>query len=171
MPVHQLDFFDTLAGSTLARPWLAGQCPRCGLICMTISPNFEPAGIELFKKQVAERGFVLLEVGDKVAVRDCTCLPKFRHESRTSRIAAQAVDLAKAKADRLRVLEYLQSCGANGATDEEMQIALDMNANTQRPRRVSLVESRWVVKHPQDLQRKTASGRLATVWVANKKIV
>lgn len=48
-----------------------------------------------------------------------------------------------------------------GATDDEMQVSLNMNPSTQRPRRIELVERGLVVASGQ---RKTRSGRAATVW-------
>ena len=64
--------------------------------------------------------------------------------------------------DRLRVLKQLAACGDRGATDEELQLALDMNPSTQRPRRVELVEKGWVEK--SEHRRPTRAGRSAVVW-------
>lgn len=41
---------------------------------------------------------------------------------------------------RVRVLAYLLTVGERGATDREIQGALEMRGSTQRPRRVELVE-------------------------------
>jgi hypothetical protein len=51
---------------------------------------------------------------------------------------------------------------STGGTDEELQDALGMNPNTQRPRRIELVE-RGLVRD-SGRTRKTKSGRRATVW-------
>ncbi len=61
------------------------------------------------------------------------------------------------------VLAFLKK-RPEGALDEQMQALLHMNPNTQRPRRVSLVEKGLV----RDSGRKarTWAGRLATVWEA-----
>lgn len=79
-----------------------------------------------------------------------------------SRIAAK---LARPFASRQMeaVFDSIESAGAYGATDEEMQIALNMTGNSQRPRRCKLVEQ-GRVKDSGNL-RLTSSGRPATVWV------
>ena len=66
---------------------------------------------------------------------------------------------------RERVLQFIQQCGANGATDEEIQDALKMRGDSERPRRNRLVE--WGRIRDSGNLRKTRSGRPATVWVAN----
>jgi len=63
-----------------------------------------------------------------------------------------------------RVLQFILTCGEQGATDEEIQRALAMNPSTQRPRRVELVDK--VLVRAKDERRKTRSGRSAQVWVA-----
>ena len=65
---------------------------------------------------------------------------------------------------RAEVLGVCRFSGPHGATDEEMQIALVMPANTQRPRRIEL----WRLGLIRDSgeRRKTKSGRKAVVWVA-----
>ena len=64
---------------------------------------------------------------------------------------------------RLRVLDFLRDRGQEGATDEEMQLALGMPASTQRPRRIELVKLHLV--HDSQATRPTMSGRKATVWM------
>jgi hypothetical protein len=51
-----------------------------------------------------------------------------------------------------------------GATDEQMQEALDMNPSTQRPRRIELVSMGLVEDSGET--RTTRSGSTATVWKA-----
>ena len=63
---------------------------------------------------------------------------------------------------RERVHAYIIRQG--GATDEEMQHALGMGANTQRPRRRELVQ-RGLVRD-SGKTRKTQAGREAIVWVS-----
>lgn len=63
-----------------------------------------------------------------------------------------------------RVLGMLRQMGSHGATDEQLQRRLAMNANTQRPRRVELVEAGLVVDSQR--VRNTSFGRPAVVWVA-----
>ena len=66
-----------------------------------------------------------------------------------------------------RVLEFLTACAAEGATDSEIQEALNLPGNTERPRR------RWLVEHgyarDSGETRPTPSGRPAVVWVVTGK--
>lgn len=80
----------------------------------------------------------------------------------TSRAAAESI---KPTAGTLRamVLEYLQS-QPDGATDEQMQKALGMTGNTQRPRRQELEKMNLI--RATDKTRPTSSGRQAIVWEA-----
>jgi DNA-binding IclR family transcriptional regulator len=59
-----------------------------------------------------------------------------------------------------QVLALLQAT-PGGLTDEEMQRQLEMNPSTQRPRRIELARRGLVVDAGT---RRTASGRMATVW-------
>ena len=79
----------------------------------------------------------------------------------TSAQAADSLGPATLNAMQRRVYEFLRTCGAFGATDEEMQLALGMNPSTQRPRRIELVRRGLVVEAGT---RKTVSGRMAVVW-------
>jgi hypothetical protein len=79
----------------------------------------------------------------------------------TSAKAADSLGPATLNALQSKVLRFLETCGAFGATDEEMQLALGMNPSTQRPRRIELARRGLVVETGT---RKTASGRMATVW-------
>jgi hypothetical protein len=89
--------------------------------------------------------------------------------SDTSQAAAKAI-WKDAPTLRQQVLELLRSVAAahsgNGLTDEEMQVRLDMNASTQRPRRVELVQAGLVKDSGR--RARTRSGRNAVVWVATK---
>jgi hypothetical protein len=87
--------------------------------------------------------------------------PAQKH-SPTSIAAANRV--ASAAALRARVLAYLVT-QPDGATDEELQTALDMPGSTERPRRVELV-TRGLVRD-SGRTRQTRSGRQAVVWVAS----
>jgi hypothetical protein len=83
--------------------------------------------------------------------------------SRTSYGAAQAIGGAALNALQRRVFNFLSDRGPEGATDEELQLALQMNPSTQRPRRIELV--RWGMVGDSGRTRTTASGRAAVVWV------
>lgn len=84
--------------------------------------------------------------------------PSQRH-SATSVQAASEIHTRTAEL-REKVYDYLKAHGP--ATDEQVQEALGMNPNTQRPRRIELVDLRRV----RDSQRtaKTRSGRDAVLW-------
>lgn len=84
--------------------------------------------------------------------------------SRTSRAAAEAI-ADGAPTLRRRVFGALEAAAPDGMTDEEMQVALRMSANTQRPRRVELERAGLV--EDSGRTRPTRAGRLAVVWVAS----
>lgn len=89
--------------------------------------------------------------------------PPFQEHSAPSLDAAVAI---KPSAATLRdcVFAFIEEQGKYGATDDEIQIGLNMNPSTQRPRRVELVEMGLVVR--ATLNRKTRTGRSAAVWIA-----
>lgn len=85
-----------------------------------------------------------------------------RNARRTSRDAAEMV-LPHTGTQRREVLDFITSCGREGATDDEIEDALGYSGSrSSRPRRVELVERGWVV--PTKMRRKTESGADAIVW-------
>ena len=88
--------------------------------------------------------------------------PCQRH-SPTSRAAAVGI-APRAGTKRALVMDYIRSCSAQGATDEEMQQCIPMAANTQRPRRVELLAAKLIKDSGRT--RKTVGGDEAVVWVA-----
>ena len=88
--------------------------------------------------------------------------PPYQRHSTTSRDASRQIVPNQGSLKAI-VHNYIKSCGTRGCTDEEAQIELDMNPSTQRPRRVELVRDGMVIDSGR--QRKTRSGRNATVWV------
>jgi transcription initiation factor IIE alpha subunit len=78
----------------------------------------------------------------------------------TSAKAADSLGPATLNAMQRQVLALLQAT-PGGLTDEEMQRLLEMNPSTQRPRRIELARRGLVVEAGT---RRTASGRMATVW-------
>lgn len=77
---------------------------------------------------------------------------------------AAAVDnYPRSGTQRRRVFDEIKASG-DGMTDEEVQDALGMGANTQRPRRVELVQQGLVVDSGS--KRRTRSGNDAVVWVS-----
>ena len=90
--------------------------------------------------------------------------------------ATRATSGAAAAADtrdtqRASVLAVIQAAGPVGATDDEIQIALDLDGSSERPRRWEL----W--KHDRirilrdssgaAVKRSTRSDRRAVVWIIN----
>jgi hypothetical protein len=98
---------------------------------------------------------------------DTATMPLFQQRapsvngSATSAQAADSVTPKTLNALQAKVLRFLQTCGAFGATDEEMQLALGMNPSTQRPRRIELARRGLVVTCGT---RRTSSGRMAGIW-------
>lgn len=88
---------------------------------------------------------------------------KYQPHSDTSRSAARQIE-SQAESLRGKVYRFLKECPHYGATDEELQSILNMEANTQRPRRVELVDKGLV--YDSGKKRKTKSGRSAVVWCA-----
>lgn len=89
--------------------------------------------------------------------------PPAQRDSVTSQQAAAQIE-PSAGTLRAHVLAYVRTCGEIGATDEEMQIALEMNPSTQRPRRVELEKLNLIRRIA--FTRPTKSGRSATIFVA-----
>jgi uracil-DNA glycosylase family 4 len=83
----------------------------------------------------------------------------FQRHSPTSKAAASEVDPTTATL-REQVFAHLQQRGP--MTDEALQDALGMNANTERPRRIELVEAGRV--HEVDQTGRTRAGRSAVRW-------
>ena len=88
-------------------------------------------------------------------------LPAYQRHSATSRAAAVEAYYDVGRLQQ-QVLDCLRQWGDVGGTDEEIQRALDMNPNTERPRRIELVRKGLVMD--SGLRRKTQSKRMATVW-------
>jgi hypothetical protein len=75
----------------------------------------------------------------------------------------------KADALKARVLDHIARC-LDGATDDEIQIALGLSGDTERPRRWELLRTHRIRQsHREDgsvRRRYTRAGRLAVVWEA-----
>lgn len=88
--------------------------------------------------------------------------PPAQPHSRTSIAAAESIRTSVGPL-HVRILTYLREVAHfGGSTDEEMQINLDMGANTQRPRRREL-ELMGKIEDSGNT-RPTKSGREAVVW-------
>ena len=65
-----------------------------------------------------------------------------------------------------RVLAYLQALGEQGATDDDMQLGLPMDGNSQRPARRQLELDGLILRTTRT--RPTTKGNPALVWTARK---
>ena len=81
--------------------------------------------------------------------------------------AALAIQPA-AKNLRRQVCEFIAKQGANGATDEEIQLGLGMNPSTERPRRGE-VWAYGLITDAIGERRQSASGRACVVWHVTKR--
>lgn len=90
--------------------------------------------------------------------------PPFSNDT-TSREAAESI---RQDASVLRELVYrdIRQSGARGRTDEEIQDALGLSGNTERPRRWELAKADRIVESGE--RRLTRSGRRAAVWVVRE---
>lgn len=82
--------------------------------------------------------------------------------SATSQAAARAIRDAVPSIET-RIVRYVATQGMRGATDAEIQSALGLDGNTERPARIRLTKDRMIQDSGQT--RPTPSGRLAVVWV------
>jgi hypothetical protein len=88
--------------------------------------------------------------------------PCRRNAPQTSREAARRI-AGHAHTLREQVFTFVESCGAHGATDQEIQTALELPSNTGNPRRCELRDMGRIVDSGQ--KRPTRSGCRAIVWV------
>lgn len=85
----------------------------------------------------------------------------YQPHSKTSRKTAEKM-IGKVGSARWRIHGRLCELGNRGATDEELQLALNINPSTQRPRRIELLERGLI--EDSGMIRKTRSGSKAVVW-------
>lgn len=88
--------------------------------------------------------------------------PPHQSNSETSEAAADEI-ASSSRTIRFKVYAYIKRRGVRGATDEEVQIALKIQLQTEVPRRRELVLKGLIVDG--GMKRRTVSRRLATVWV------
>jgi hypothetical protein len=84
-----------------------------------------------------------------------------RNAQRTSIAAAQKI-LPKTGSLRRKVYEYILNQGLRGATDQEMEITLNIDGNTIRPTRISLVKDGFIMD--TGTTRKNQHGNDCIVW-------
>lgn len=93
----------------------------------------------------------------------------YQSQSETSKAAAKQIR-PNAVSLRGKVYAFIEQRGTQGATDEEIQIHCDLGGNTERPRRIELLgdtkRNLPALISAAEEKRATASGRLATVWIA-----
>ena len=89
----------------------------------------------------------------------------YQSHSATSKAAALSAEPSSGTKRGL-LLAFLRGRGATGATDEEMQFLVPMNPNTQRPRRVELVQGGFI--EDSHRTRPTLGGDDAVVWVCRE---
>ena len=82
----------------------------------------------------------------------------------TSNAAAERIEPMTGTLRR-KMLDYLRTCGDAGATDEQIQFACSINANTERPRRQEL-EKMGFIRRMDRFTRPTRSGRSAVIFIA-----
>lgn len=82
----------------------------------------------------------------------------------TSQGAARKVRTADT--DRRRILQFIRD-REHGATDDEMQQALEMAGDSQRPRRIELARA-GCIEVREGMTRATRTGRPAVIWYFKK---
>ena len=90
-----------------------------------------------------------------------------RSNAKVTSYAASVAMLPHAGTLRRRILGHLVARGILGATDGEIQEALQLKGSTERPRRKELQDGGFV--EDSGLIRLTDSGRAAVVWRATDK--
>lgn len=90
--------------------------------------------------------------------------PPHNH-TETSAAAARQVRESEAEKTRRRIYEVIRN--GFGATDAEIQEALDLPGDRERPRRAELVKAGLV--QATELTRPTPAGRDAIVWMITGK--
>ncbi len=94
--------------------------------------------------------------------------PPYVRSSPTSHAAANEI-ASEAQTLRAKVLAFIAARGPQGATDEEIQLALDMNPSTERPRRRELEQAVPPKIRKATFDRPTKSKRKAIVWIVTDK--
>lgn len=161
---QQLDFFDDLAAGEIATPrWLWARCPRCRrVVSVTGTEGLTDGDLDRWRRSAATDGLLIQPAWTSSAVEPCRCSGPYQPHSPESMAAAER-QRPRSGTARARVLDFIESRGGAGATDEEIQIGLEMSESTERPRRIELAAAGWIEKRGTRLTR---SGNEAAVWVA-----
>jgi len=83
----------------------------------------------------------------------------------TSQAAAEKA-LGKSGGWRKQLYLYLQNCGFNGATDQELQQHFGKSGDTIRPTRVSLVRDGLIMDSGRT--RTNESGNQCIIWIVSE---
>jgi hypothetical protein len=84
------------------------------------------------------------------------------HNAQRTSIAAAQKILPKTGSLRRKVYEYILNEGLRGATDQEMETTLNIDGNTIRPTRISLVKDGFIMD--TGTTRKNQHGNDCIVW-------
>ena len=84
-----------------------------------------------------------------------------KNAQRTSVMAAEKA-LPRSGTKRRLVYDFIERCGMRGATDDEIQATLNIDGNTVRPTRGSLVEDGYIID--TGTTRKNKHGNECIVW-------
>lgn len=84
-----------------------------------------------------------------------------KNAQRTSVMAAERA-LPRSGTKRRLVYDFIERCGMRGATDDEIQATLNIEGNTVRPTRGSLVEDGYIID--TGTTRKNKHGNECIVW-------
>lgn len=87
----------------------------------------------------------------------------YHNRTRTSRAAAESAR-SFVRSQVVRVSEFIASQGEHGATDKEIQTALNIDGNSQRPRRVWLRDHGFIKPKGEPAEIAVRAG--STVWVS-----
>ena len=99
-------------------------------------------------------------------INDIFNIPAPTNGTETSHLGAIAWNPDDLNRLRRLVYEFILERGEHGATDQEVQRALDLPSQTECPRRWELVKGGLVENSGQ--RRRTMSQRSAVVWTAIK---
>jgi hypothetical protein len=91
---------------------------------------------------------------------------RIARKARVTSIEAALNAFPKSGTKRRKIYDYLERQGATGATDEEIETALQISGNTVRPTRGGLVEDGFV--QDAGFNRPTKSGNDAIVWTVKR---
>jgi len=91
----------------------------------------------------------------------------YHNRTLPSRAAAESAR-SFVRSQAVRISEYIASQGERGATDKEMQVALAMDGNSQRPRRVWLRDHGFIQAkgEPEDIVLRDC----CTVWISVRRL-